>query len=794
MTRQAPTAGQSQILTALLVCAGYFLGSKIGFALTIHPSPISILWPPNAILLAALLLAPTRTWWWLLLAALPAHLAIQLANDFPFGMILLWFVSNCSEALIGAFLMRRLTGGGPFRFDDSRHVGVFVLGSLVGVFASTFLDASFVTLVGRFEGTFWEHWRTRFFSNVLAELTLVPMIVTGARLNLSRPWRVSARAVAEATGLAASLLGVSVLVFMWRSSGLEGVHALLYAPVPFLVWAAVRFGSLGTSAATLVVALLATRGAVHQIGPFAQSSPSDSALSIQLCLILTAIPLLLLSAVMLERRRAEQAAILNEESLKLALDAAQMTIWDWSLPPSVATSPVASAITPFGAILRVVYPDDQPVVAEAITSAIEHGAPWDIEFRVVEPDGNIRWIMGKGEVVRDGGRPVRLLGVNVDITDRKRADEAIRASEELFARAFRSSPDAMVISRRSDGQIIDVNDRWETLFGYARELAVGRSLAELPTGVGPSDQATLRRVTEAPGRMRDVEARFLTRAGEMRETILATEAVEMGGHPCVITTIRDVTERQRVQREAQEQRQVLAHLGRVAILGELSGALAHELSQPLTAILSNAQAARRMLARDAVDLREIDEILEDIASADRRAGEVIRRLRAMFRRGESNRQILDLNEIARDVLDFARSDILTRHVQVTTRLTPELPKVRGDSVQIQQVLLNLIVNGCEAMIANEPNDRMLVIETSVVDTDTVGVSVLDNGSGIQADILDQLFEPFVTTKQQGLGLGLTICRSIATAHGGQLWAGNNADRGSAFRLLLPRDDSLERAV
>jgi two-component system, LuxR family, sensor kinase FixL len=166
----------------------------------------------------------------------------------------------------------------------------------------------------------------------------------------------------------------------------------------------------------------------------------------------------------------------------------------------------------------------------------------------------------------------------------------------------------------------------------------------------------------------------------------------------------------------------------------------------------------------------------------------------MFRRGESNRQLLDLNEVSRDVLDFARSDLLTRHVRVLTRLTPDLPKVQGDIVQIQQVLLNLIVNGCEAMIANEPNDRTLVIETTVIDRDTVGVSVLDNGSGIQADILEQLFEPFVTTKQQGLGLGLTICRSIATAHGGELWAGNNEDRGSAFRLLLPRDDSLAGAV
>jgi len=161
----------------------------------------------------------------------------------------------------------------------------------------------------------------------------------------------------------------------------------------------------------------------------------------------------------------------------------------------------------------------------------------------------------------------------------------------------------------------------------------------------------------------------------------------------------------------------------------------------------------------------------------------------MFKRGESNRQLLDLNELAGEVLGFAHSDLLNRHVQVTTRLGADLPKVRGDNIQLQQVLLNLIVNACEAMTANEPHDRALVIETAVVDHDTVGISVLDNGSGIPVDVVDQLFEPFVTTKQQGLGLGLTICRSIAVAHGGHLWAGNNAGRGSAFRLVLPRDGS-----
>jgi PAS domain S-box-containing protein len=784
----------STIGAATLVCIGYFVGARVGFAFTIYPSPVSTLWLPNSILLAALLLSPTRAWVILLLAAFPAHLVIQLANHVPAVMILLWFVSNCSEALIGALCIRRLTGGGPLRFDDSRHVGIFVLGSTIGVFASSFLDSAFVALVGWGQESYWQIWRARFFSNVLAELTLVPMIIGWTRIDLRALRRASFRTLTEIVGLGASLLAVSMAVFVWRDSGVGGIHALLYAPLPFLVWAAVRFGSIGTSTATLAIVLLETRGAINQVGPFVGSSPSDSALSIQLCLILASIPLLLLSAVILERRRAERAAIFSAESLKLALDAAHMTIWDWSLPPGDASWRRESSPAPFGALLRVVHPDDQPVVAEAITAAIEKGAPWDVEFRVVHPDGNVRWVMGKGEVLRgETGQPTRLLGVNVDITDRKRADEAVRASEDLFARAFRSSPDAMVISRRADGQIIDVNDRWEALFGYPRAAAVGRTMAELPLAASPQDQATLRRLIEGPGPVRDVEAQFVTRSGEPRETIVATETVEMGGHACFITTIRDITERQRAQREAQEQRQLLTHLGRVAVLGELSGALAHELSQPLTAILSNAQAARRMLARQPVDLREIDEILEDIASADRRAGEVIRRLRAMFKRGESNRQLLDLNELTRDVLDFARSDLLTRHVQVTTRLASDLPRVRGDSVQVQQVLLNLIVNGCEAMIDNEPNDRTLVIETSLVDHDTVGISVLDNGSGIRADILDQLFEPFVTTKRQGLGLGLTICRSIATAHGGQLWAGNNEGRGSVFRLLLPRDDNLTLA-
>jgi PAS domain S-box-containing protein len=390
----------------------------------------------------------------------------------------------------------------------------------------------------------------------------------------------------------------------------------------------------------------------------------------QLFLIVISIPLLLLAAVVQERRQAEQAARQSAEHLTLALDAAQMGTWDWNIADDTVTWSTESrkifGLTEtdrdidFNLFLSRVHPDDRAGVSEAVTRAIEQSENYEREFRVVRPDGSLRWVMGKGKVLCDDqGRPLHMSGVNLDVTDRKRAE-----------------------------------------------------------------------------------------------------------------------------RDVQEQRQQLAHLGRVAVLGELSGALAHELSQPLTAILSNVQAGQALLGGTRVDLGELGEILADIAQDDRRAGEVIHRLRAMFRKGEDNLQSLDVHGIVRDVLDLAHSDLVTRHVTVTTDLASGLPNVRGDSVQLQQVLLNLIMNASEAMGANKPSDRAMLIKTAGVNGDVV-ISVVDNGSGIPAESVEKLFEPFFTTKAQGLGLGLAICRSIVVAHGGGLSAINNRDRGATFQLSLP---------
>jgi len=251
---------------------------------------------------------------------------------------------------------------------------------------------------------------------------------------------------------------------------------------------------------------------------------------------------------------------------------------------------------------------------------------------------------------------------------------------------------------------------------------------------------------------------------------------------------RDITDLKVADMEVEQRRKEVTHLTRVAILGELSGALAHELNQPLTAILSNAQAAQRLLARAPSDLPLVGEILDDIVADDLRAGEVITRLRALLRKGEASFQPLDLNDVSTEVLALARSELIERRVTVRTRLAPALPAVRGDRVQLQQVMLNLLLNACEAMSTKTSGERMLTVSTALNGDGLVLTSIADRGSGIPPDAADRLFEPFFTTKPQGLGLGLSICRSIIAAHGGRLWADSNADDGAIFTFALSARD------
>lgn len=256
------------------------------------------------------------------------------------------------------------------------------------------------------------------------------------------------------------------------------------------------------------------------------------------------------------------------------------------------------------------------------------------------------------------------------------------------------------------------------------------------------------------------------------------------GRRRVTGALIDVTERRSAERLAEQQRRELSHLGRVAIVGELSAALAHEINQPLAAILANARAAQHMLENGGIDAVELRAILEDIESDDRRAGAVIQRVRGLVKKDNGELQLVPVNDVVGEVLELAHSDLIHRGVVVNARLLPSAPVIFSDRVQLQQVLLNVIMNACDAMSDMAQGERVLVIATSV-DDGVVRIAVHDRGMGIAAGSLESVFEPFVTSKKNGLGLGLAICRSIVRSHGGNMWASNNPDRGATIVVSLP---------
>jgi C4-dicarboxylate-specific signal transduction histidine kinase len=247
----------------------------------------------------------------------------------------------------------------------------------------------------------------------------------------------------------------------------------------------------------------------------------------------------------------------------------------------------------------------------------------------------------------------------------------------------------------------------------------------------------------------------------------------------------DLSELKRAEAALQKAQAELAHAARVMIMGELSASLTHELRQPLTAILSNAQAALRFINRPSLDLDEVRAILTDIVADDQRAGEVIQRLRGLLTRREPERLPLDINEVIRDVVRLINSEVVIKTVTVILDLGRDLPPVPGDRVQLQQVILNLLINGVEAMSAVEGRPRELLIRSCRHEAGGTLVAVRDVGIGLDPQQAEQIFNSFYTTKPKGMGLGLSISRSIVEAHGGRLWAAPNTGYGTTLQFTLP---------
>ena len=426
---------------SLSVALAYYIGAKIGFALTFRPHPVSVLWPPNSILLAALLLTPVRIWWLILLAAFPAHLATQLQSDVPPAMISCWFVSNSCEALIGAAGTRFLIGG-PVRLDRLRNVAIFCLCcGFLGPFLSSFLDSGFVALCQWGQGSYWEIWRIRFSSSVLAALTITPLIVTWGTGAIPSWRRISRWRFLEGACLLIGLCVASFSLFTKMAS--EAEVALLSAPLPFLLWAAVRFGTRGAATAIAAVAFLAILGAAQGHGPFAQKSAEQNALFVQLFLIFRSLPLLFVAALIEDRQQVMRTLRAREERINLAAESASLALWtidfqrgeSWMSEPGRELYGVASD-EPLSRdlFLARVHPEDRLRVDEELERARDVAQSFEVEYRLLRPDGETRWHIARGRFLRnDQGQVRELIGVAIDVTAQVKANLELRLRREELA-------------------------------------------------------------------------------------------------------------------------------------------------------------------------------------------------------------------------------------------------------------------------------------------------------------------------------------------------------------------------
>jgi two-component system sensor kinase FixL len=370
-----------------------------------------------------------------------------------------------------------------------------------------------------------------------------------------------------------------------------------------------------------------------------------------------------------------------------------------------------------------------------------------------------------------------MTALKTEIGHRSRAEESLRALLDAV-------PTALLLVD-PEGAVRYANHRAAAVFDYARGELDGCAVTQLLPGttcaVAPRD--AVRAGAQSPLHAIATDPPARRRSGEEFPAEVLINLLPLEGRPHLVVAVNDLTEKRNAEQELAFERESMAHMSRVVLVGEISGSLAHELNQPLSAILSNAQAALRILRRDPGDVGDIREILEDIVENDRRAGDVIQRLRGLLRRECRTFGPLVVDELVQDSIRIIRNDLINRGVEYRLDLTVPVGHVHGDRVQLQQVLLNLILNACDAMAAGPT--RVLSLRTEARADGWIRIEVRDTGPGVAPERFDTIFAPFQTTKPHGLGMGLAICRTLLRAHGGRIHVDNCPGGGAMFCVELP---------
>jgi two-component system, LuxR family, sensor kinase FixL len=653
---------RSPLFEAVLAFIAFELAYLAAFRLAISfgPPSYSPLWLPSSVLLCALLKTRPERWWLYILGMFPVRLLGQ-DGDFPFWLAFETILIDIAKGLGAAIALRHFMRD-PLRLDTVRDLAIFALFAVVLIPAlAAFAGASARASLGDSFWLVYLHW---FMGDAVAQLVVTPAILYWIFPAPKWLGSIDVKHLPEAAVLAAGLL----LSGYWCMSGGASVgfmEARFYAPIPFMFWAALRFGMTGASGAVAVIAAFIVNCAIMHYGPFSGLEDHQIGAALQNFLLLRSAPLYFIAALMEQRNAAERVLQDSEKRFRSMADSAPVLLW-MSGTDKLGVFFNQGWLKFTGRTMEQelgdgwiegVHPDDRQHCLDVCHATFDTRQPFEVEYRLRRHDGEYRWVLDRGTPrFAQNGEFLGYIGSALDITDRKGAEESNRA---------------------------------------------------------------------------------------------------------------------------------LAHVQRLAIIGELTAAVAHELRQPSAAIMSNAEAALTLLENGDAPNGEIREIVSDIKRANLRANEVLSHIQDFLRKREAKMGPIDLNAAVSDVLVLVTGDARKRRIQLRTELGAGIPPLLGNRTQLQQVLINLIVNAMDAMSNTQDGKRHITVRTKVNDEGHIEVAIADCGPGISPSNLPRLFESFFTTRAEGMGLGLSIARSIVEAHDGRIWAEGNADGGATFHFAVP---------
>jgi PAS domain S-box-containing protein len=789
----------SSIGLAIAVGLAYFLAAKLSLALLTKPDGVAVFWPAAGIASGVLIAAGPRARLPVAAGTMAATILANLLGDRNIWSAIVFALCNAGEALFIAGMIEFYFGS-SFNLDKLRNV----LGLLAAVMLGTSVSGIGGTLAFvLFHGstapvlTIWYHW---FTSDGLGSITVAPLLIGlgSATRDPSPPGERIEGFVALATLTAIS----GLIIFLPRDTWMIAVAmAMLF---PLLLWLAARCRPVFSTAAVFIVAFTIVWTTTFGIGIFNEADfpVFQRIMTAQAGISAISLCSLVLAALFSERRQHEAELRLIYETAPVGLAFLTPDCRYQQINRHLTEICGISVANHIGRSVRDMVPQVAEQVENIVQTILRVGEPiTGIEVNGQQPDGSNAervWMTSWHPLkAADGG----IVGVNVvaeEITGRKRAEAArIEAENELRhlnstleqrveeeaqerARLWNVSQDLLVVTDM-DGRFVSINPAWNAILGYSEGDLLNNTSEWL---VHPDDLAKTRvhqnRIAEG------IDTQFFEnrlRDGGGSYRWLSWKAVAEKGH--IYAVARDVTGLKTAADQLQVARRELAAVNRHTTMGAMTASIAHELRQPLASLITNANAGLRWLHRAEPDFDEVSAALRRIVGNGNRASAIIVGIRSMFRTDLDERSPVNLNDLIDEVLVIVRGELDKNQVLLESKLSDQLPSITANRTQLQQVILNLVVNAVDAMSSVADRKRILIVRSDMSESNHVLITVEDSGTGIEPSNKDRIFDAFFSTKAQGMGMGLSVCRSIIESHGGQLWFSARSPHGSSFSAKLP---------